>query len=132
MVNVNDRLKELGLKPSPSGLAINYYEKIADIDPKLALAGIRIDLELMLKNLSKGFNVSINKNDSIFRMTKILRDGNAITDNQYHLIQKLIRISNAAIHGKDVTRPQANDVFKIMDILIKDFVSWLEWGFTNN
>lgn len=131
IINVNEKLKELGLRTTPSGLSINYYDKIAEDDPSLALARIRIDLDIMLENISRGFNIPINKKDSVFRTTKNLRDRNAITEDQYHLMQKLLRITTAAVHGEDVTKDQAKEVFIILDVLIRDFVSWLDWGFLN-
>jgi len=125
----NKRMIDLGLKPSPSGLQINYYYSLAETDPRLALAGLRMDLELMLKNLAKGFGVEIFDRESISKLNRKLLDKGAITNNQYQLINKLLQIANEGIHGIEITEAQANEVFDIMEILIDDYISWLSWGF---
>ena len=125
----NKRMIDLGLKPSPSGLQISYYHNLAETDPRLALAGLRMDLELMLKNLAKGFGVEISERESIGRLNRKLLDKGGITNNQYQLINKLLQIANAAVHGIEINETQANEVFDIMEILIDDYKSWLSWGF---
>jgi len=127
--DVNKRMLELGLKPSPSGLQISYYQELASKDPRLALAGLRIDLELMLKNLAKGFQLEIDTKSSIRQINNELRERGAISNKQYELINKLLQISNAAVHGIEVSEEQANEVFEIMRILVQDYMNWLSWGF---
>ena len=46
---VNTKMLNQGLTPSPSGLDLNYYRTLSEQDPILALAGLRIELESMLK-----------------------------------------------------------------------------------
>lgn len=125
---VNKRMLELGLKPSPSGLQISYYYDLAETDTRLALAALRMDLELMLQNLAKGFNVKADR-ESIGRLNRKLLDNGAITQSQFQLISKMLQIANAAVHGIEINETQANEVFDIMEILIDDYKSWLSWGF---
>src|SRR5229473_3507434 len=56
----NARLLQLGLSPSPSGLDLSYYRALAARDTNLALAGVRIELEIAARNLSKGFKVEVD------------------------------------------------------------------------
>ncbi len=126
---VNKRMIELGLKPSPSGLQISYYHDLAVTDSRLALAALRMDIELMLKNLAKGFNIETEERESIGRLNRKLLDKGATSHNQYQLINKMLQISNAAVHGIEINETQANEVFEIMEILIEDYKSWLSWGF---
>lgn len=125
----NKRMIELGLKPSPSGLQISYYFDLAETDPRLALAALRMDLELMLKNLAKGFKVAVADRESIGRLNRKLLDNGAISQSQFQLINKMLQIANAAVHGIEINETQANEVFDIMEILIDDYKSWLSWGF---
>lgn len=55
----NKRMIKLTLAPSSSGLDFTYYRNIANSDPNLALAGLRMELEVMLKNVAHGFNIYI-------------------------------------------------------------------------
>jgi hypothetical protein len=49
LTEANSRMLSLGLKPTPSGLDLNYYRSIAAQDPTLALAGLRIELEILIR-----------------------------------------------------------------------------------
>ena len=124
----NERMIKLGLEPSPSNLSMDYYYKILDQDPNIALAGLRIDLEILLRNLAKGFKLDIN-NYSIVAISDKLVNCNAITKNQYRLIRSILNICNAAVHGQKVTRDQAIKVFEMAPVLINDYIEWLDWGF---
>jgi hypothetical protein len=45
LTEANARMMKLGLAPMLSGLDVAYYRSMAETDPVLALAGLRIDLE---------------------------------------------------------------------------------------
>src|SRR5437016_12438736 len=45
LTEANARMIGLGLQPVSSGLDMSYYREIAESDPTLALAGLRIELE---------------------------------------------------------------------------------------
>jgi len=126
---VNTKMLNLGLTPSPSGLDLNYYRILSEQDPILALAGLRIELESMLKNLATGFKVPIAKNDGAGIIAKKLKEKYAITSNQYILIQSILKLSNAAVHGVKVTTKQANEILDLAEILRDQYISWLSWGF---
>jgi hypothetical protein len=125
----NKRMIDLGLTPSPSGLNIDYYRTIANIDPRLALIGLRADMEIMLKNLAKGFKISFNEKDSVNKIISNLFDKGAITQRQYQFITTLFRICNSAAHGISITKEQAVEVLNIGEVLVKDYTAWLYWGF---
>ena len=130
-VNINERMKKLGLEPSPSNLDMNYYTKIIELDPNIALAGLRIDLEIMLRNLAKGFNLETKNIYSASYLGRLLIDTKAIDFDQYQLINSIINICNAAVHGQKITKKQAIKVLEMTPVLINDYISWLYWGFKN-
>ncbi len=125
----NAKMLNLGLLPSPSGLELSYYREIAQGDPVLALAGLRIELETMLKNLAKGYNIPLNKKDSLGLIVKKLRERVAITSKQAELINAIIKLCNAAIHGTKITADQAKEILEISEVLRDDYIRWLSWGF---
>lgn len=67
----NARMIELGLQPSPSGLDLGYYRALIEQDPNIGLAGLRMELEILGRNLAKGFNIPLSPRDgsamNIFR-----------------------------------------------------------------
>lgn len=125
----NKRMIELGLQPSPSGLDFSYYRNLAIQDPNVALAGLRIEFDIVARNLAKGFNVKFSERDSGARLLHKLYDASAITADQMHLSQMLLQFCNEAIHGRTVSREEANAVIEIADVLADQYLSWLSWGF---
>lgn len=129
----NSRLIELGLRPSPSGMDMDYYRDIANKDPNLSLAGLRIEVDILVKNLARGFNVGFDeKRDSGGRLLRKLLDSNAITSNQYQLATKVLTLCNKAVHGVPVSLEQALSIIDSADVLIDDYLSWMSWGFADN
>ncbi|MEO0457553.1 MAG: hypothetical protein AAF152_13380 [Cyanobacteria bacterium P01_A01_bin.114] len=52
LTEANLRMLQLGLQPSPSGLNVNYYREIAETEPNLALAGLRLEVDVLARNLA--------------------------------------------------------------------------------
>lgn len=127
----NERMLKLGLAPSPSGLEISFYEELARKDPRLAIAGLRIELELMLNNLAKGFAINYDENWSISKKVDSLYNQDAIDQQQQKFISIILDLSNSALHGVSITLDQALEILQISRVLIDDYLSWLEWGFSD-
>jgi hypothetical protein len=125
----NKRMIELGLTPSPSGLNLDYYKTIADSDPRLALAGLRIDLELMIRNLANGFGIQIEQKEPNSKIISKLFQANKISSQQYEFINSVFKIANTAAHGAFFTKEQVYEVLDIGQVLVDDYVAWLDWGF---
>ncbi len=123
---------QLGLRPSPSGLDLSYYREIADRDPILALAGLRIELETWFRNVAQGFKVDTKPYDSMNRVLARLRDANAVTPDQVMLARRVLSFCNQAIHGGEVSREQALDIIGAASVLARDYLAWLSWGFDDN
>jgi len=127
---LNKKMINLGLTPSPSGLNLDYYKNIAKYDPRLALIGLRSDLELMLKNLAKGFKIFHEEKESINRIISKLYKENAISIKQYEFINTVFKIANSAVHGIVVSQDQVYEVLEIAQVLVDDYIAWLDWGFS--
>jgi hypothetical protein len=56
----NKMLIGRNLRPSPSGLKFNEYRDMAKHDPVLALAGLRTEIDAMIRNLADGFGVDVS------------------------------------------------------------------------
>ncbi len=131
LTEANKRMLNIGLAPSPSGLELSYYLTIAEQDPNLALAGLRMEVETMLKNLAKGFKIEISSRDSAINILQKLKDKASITSRQHELITKVLNLCNAAIHGLKVATADANEIIDIASVLRDDYVAWLSWGFSD-
>ncbi len=125
----NAKMINVGLAPSPTGLDLSYYRILSDQDPNLALAGLRMEVETMLKNLAKGFKIAISDKESVGLIMRKLQDSGAISYRQADLINIVIKLCNAAVHGIKVASSQAKEIIDIAELLRDDYVSWLSWGF---
>lgn len=129
VTEANARMITLGLQPSPSGLDMNRYFELAQQDPNLALAGLRMEVEILARNLARGFNLDIEPRASAGALLRRLLDRNAITADQFGLAQKIVRLCNAAVHGTRVSREEAEAVIDAASALARDYLAWLSWGF---
>ncbi|TDJ15972.1 MAG: hypothetical protein E2O65_11385 [Gammaproteobacteria bacterium] len=100
-------------------------------DPVLALAGLRTEVEAMVRNLSDGFGIDADGlNSSVAVLTELKKEG-AIYNRQYELGRKVIELCNSAIHGVSVSRIEAEAVIDIATVLASEYLDWLGWGFPN-
>ncbi len=132
ITEANARMLKLGLQPSPSGVQLNHYRSLAKQDPNLALAGLRMEIEILIKNLAKGYNIDIGKNKPLRQVIQQLHAKHSITNEQRRLIENIAAVCNAAIHGETVSQQDAEQIIKSADILAEQFVSWLSWGFNDS
>lgn len=131
LTEANARMMQLGLRPSPSGLDMNYYRDLAKQDPALALAGLRIELDILARNLADGFKVPHGKFDSGIRLLRLLNESSAITNDQFELGRKVFQLCNSAVHGEMVHQDAALSVIEIADALTSQYLAWLSWGFSD-
>lgn len=129
LTEANARMLHLGLRPSPSGLDMTYYRSLAQQDPTLALAGLRIEIDILAKNLASGFNVATDHRDSGARLLRKLFDASAITAEQMQLGVQVLQMCNAVIHGTAVSREEAEAVIDVAAVLSDQYLAWLSWGF---
>lgn len=132
LTEANARMIKLGLAPMLSRLDISYYRSKAETDPVLALAGLRIDLETMMRNVAVGFKVQSASSGPIPRILARLREAGAITPDQMQLAQKIFSVCNQALHGRFVSREEAEEVIKAAEVLFQQYLAWLSWGFDDN
>ena len=126
---LNERSLSLKLQPSPSGLDFGFYRTLAKQDPNLALAGLRMELETMARNLAAGFNVPLNAREGLGRLLPRLLEAGAINAQQAKLGESIVSICNQAVHGTPVLQSEAEKVIDVADTLREQYIRWLSWGF---
>ncbi len=132
LTEANSRMIALGLTPTPSGLDMGYYKAISARDPTLALAGLRIELEILTRNLAKGFKIDASPRESPSAVLRRLRDASAVTPDQFALGQRVLSLANQAIHGRTVSKNEADEILDAASALVDDYLAWLSWGFNDN
>lgn len=131
ITDANSRMLSLGMEPSPSGLRIDRYLELADEDPNLALAGLRMELDILGRNLAKGWKIRTTSRESTTRLLGRLKKEGAKTGRQYDLAANILRLCNRAVHGERVSRRDAEAIIDSARVLADDFIAWLSWGFND-
>ena len=132
LTEANARMISLGLQPSPSGLNLEYYRNLAEQDPNIALAGLRMEVETLARNLATGFKVPFSKRDSAGSLLRKLLKRHAITVQQSELGQKILQLCNRAVHGTTVSREASNAIIDVAEVLREQYIAWLSWGFDDD
>ena len=118
------RLEELSEKsPNLSGSVELQIKEIPDeieptrqdllkVDPNLALASLRIDIERKVKQIAKQKDIYINRKP-LGAILKILYTNEIIGLSEYNTLFSVISICNTAVHGGMVDYFAASKVLKI-------------------
>jgi len=91
---------ETSLKEVPSFIAI------AEEDPNLALAGLRIEIEKRLRTMAARHGIDARRM-SIGQLLRALSSAGALSDEQRSVLNDLVGTLNMAVHGAEVSRQSA-------------------------
>ena len=100
LTQANARMIQVGLAPTLSGLDLTYYRRMAGSDPVLSLAGLRIEIEVLTRNLAKGFKLDPSPSEPVGRLLSRLGNAGAITPDQKQLAGRILQLCNQAVHGR--------------------------------
>ena len=103
---VTDSAKKAGLlkkksTKSPRSVKKPVYQEIALEDPNLALAGLRIEIEKRLIEIAKSHEIKVDKT-GIGTLSRILKEQNILTSQEYSVILDMVVLLNSAVHGAKV------------------------------
>ena len=85
----------------PSDFRQSLYQSVANEDPNLALAGLRIEIEKRVRNIAESKNIEADK-IPVGRLLGNLMQQKIITGEERKVIQDLIGLLNRAVHGAEV------------------------------
>lgn len=88
------------LKEGPSFIAV------AEEDPNLALAGLRIEIEKRLRAIAARRGID-DRRISIGQLLRALASAGALSDEQRSVLSDLMGTLNMAVHGAEVSRQSA-------------------------
>jgi hypothetical protein len=110
------RIYDRRLMRSSSDYDFSYYEKIAETDPNLALAGVRMELEPMLRNLATVYQVDYDERAAPMQVARLLREQGVLRKEEDELLRQIISVASRAVHGQDVSREDALRTIKAAEI----------------
>ena len=96
------------LTPPPAGAEVQYaFQSVAQRDPNLALAGLRIELEKRLVRLAQIHGVGTEM-QGMGRLLRELARRGILSDDEESVLADLVHLLNAAVHGASVD-PRATE-----------------------
>lgn len=122
---VNKKLLSLGMEPVKSELNINYFDALADSDPTLAIAALRIELETLAKNVFIGCNIPFPRMKSLTILIHYLERNALIDPSVTYVALQVTRICNRVIHGEKLHRAEASLVIATASLLLETFRRWI-------
>ena len=109
------RAEAIGLlEPQPVADAENKYsfQLVANEDPNLALAGLRIEIERRLKLLAESAGLGTAKTN-ISQLLKSLGGAGVLTNDQLSVLSDMIHLLNSAVHGAAADERSADWALKV-------------------
>lgn len=92
----------LAAKPSPEESAFSF-QSIANRDPVLALAGLRIEIEKRLGRLAESQGLNEGRRPlGVGQLLRLLTQAEVLTNEERAILADMVNMLNSAVHGADV------------------------------
>lgn len=110
--NINSILRERGFSEIPGNFEFSRYRALAPGNPNLALAGVRMDLEVMLRILGSAYDLPLEKRFATGMLLKQLTSVEALSPQDGHAARDIIDLCNRAVHGEPI---RSKDAVRVID-----------------
>jgi hypothetical protein len=88
------------------------FQLVADQDPNLALAGLRIEIEMRLNEIAKRRKIS-SRNKGVSQLLSLLAESGILSDEEKSVLGDLIGLLNKSVHGLEVDNKSADWAIQI-------------------
>ncbi|MDE2826824.1 MAG: hypothetical protein OXL40_05870 [Bacteroidota bacterium] len=102
---------QLAEAPSPTVIQEYSLPIVADVDPNLTLAGLRIEIERRLARLAESAGIGSTK-AGIHRLLRSLENRGILTPQQRRVLADMVGRLNSAVHGVSVDPQSAEWVLE--------------------
>lgn len=107
--DITDKADKAGLLSNEAELSDNHqfsYQSIANNEPYLVLAGLRIEIETILKKIAVNRGIKGHNRPLKWHLSALSKN-NIITVEERKALQDLIALLNRSIHGLEVDEREA-------------------------
>jgi hypothetical protein len=109
-----------------AALDLDYYRSIALTDPNLALAGLRMGMERALADIAARVNIPQKPQlITTARVAKALAERGVLPQELRSLARELAEITNAAVHGQQITSADALRAIDAAEPLRNFYFAWI-------
>lgn len=79
------------------------FQSIANRDPVLALAGLRIEIEKRLVLLTEAHNLNVDRRPlGVGQLLRLLAQAEVLTNEERSILADMVNLLNSAVHGAEV------------------------------
>ena len=104
LTKAGEEAERAGLLVGPTvRVEVPTYATLAETDPNLTLAGLRIELEKRLRAISQTHGIRTER-QGISQLLRELRGLDVLSSQQQAVLADLIGLLNQAVHGAEVDR----------------------------
>jgi len=127
MKQATDKARGAGLlSSSPDSPTVSHsFQLVADSDPNLALAGLRIEIERRLVTLCEKNDLQV-RSRSVGQMLRALDQKGILTSEQRSALSDLTGLLNSAVHGAKVDSQAADWAMEIAPDLLESLNRLIE------
>lgn len=101
LLRAEEQAEKAGLLSEPADRSDYSFQVIAEQDPNLALAGLRIEIEKRLILLAQEHDIGTN-HVGVARLLRYLGERNIITHEERSVLSDMVGMLNSAVHGAEV------------------------------
>lgn len=83
------------------------YIEIASANPELSMAGLRIEIERLLRKLAKHHQILMNRRTKLWRIVDLLQEKDIFTTDQAEILHRVLKELHKPAHG-DRVHPDAS------------------------
>lgn len=115
------RAEEAGLLAAPLQMAseVDYtFQRVAEQDPNLALAGLRIEIEKRLVALAEKHGIGV-RGRGLGQLLRLLSERDALDQQERSVLADLTGLLNSAVHGASVDRQVADWAIEVGPRLLR-------------
>lgn len=127
MYDMTARAQDAGLISEQADVPTAEYsfELVADRDPNLALAGLRIEIERKLLRLSDQHQIPL-RSRGISQLLRELSERGVLTNDQRSVLTDLVGLLDSAVHGATVDQRAATWAMEIAPGLLQSLDKLIE------
>jgi len=117
-----------GLDLSPSNYNFSFYLEMAEKDYHLALVGVRIEIEKILRNMALFFALEMSTKPTINNLLRELRRESILEEDEYKLLQSVIKLANEAAHANNVHEAHAIRAIESAKAFVDHYIPFMTGG----
>ena len=101
--NEAEKVGLLSSESSEGDISQYAFQVVADDDPNLALAGLRIEIEKRLQTIARSNEIPVGR-QGVGGLMRVLKKEGVLSQQEYNVLADMVGMLNSAVHGASVDK----------------------------